>query len=238
MKNNFQYFAFVGILLLAISCKKAEEPVQPTQEPQIIDFGALYAGWPEGFNTGTKTSYTSGNITFGTGSWNLNDAVLGNTKSDRKNGAQSVRIQNTGTLTMNFDVSSGAGVVTVLHAKYSSESNSTWGLYYSVNSGSTWTQTGSTITTSSTTLNTASFTVNLTGTIRFQVKKLSGGRLNIDDITINDYVISSSTPTRDDNMAFGNPSGAIANVGAPDNYLMVKTQFALAYNNSQEHQPG
>jgi endonuclease G len=34
-------------------------------------------------------------------------------------------------------------------------------------------------------------------------------------------------------MAFGNPSGAIANIGAPNNYLMVKTQFALAYNNSR-----
>lgn len=233
MKKYLQLIAFGGLIFLASSCKKEDQNVQPTQNQPIIDFGAIYSGWPEGFNSGTKTSYTSGNVSFGTGSWNLNDALLGKSTSDRKNGAQSVRIQNTGTLGMNFNLSNGAATVTVLHAKYGSEANSTWGLFYSVNSGSTWVQTGSTITTSSTALSTASFNVNITGTIRFQVRKLSGGRLNIDDITVNDNVPAGSSPTRDDNMAFGNPSGAITSVGAPDNYLMVKTQYALAYNNSR-----
>ena len=121
MKKFVHLFALGGLMLFAASCKKSEENVQPVQEPQIIDFGGIYAGWPEGFNSGTKTSYTSGNVTFGTGSWNLNDALLGKSTSDRKNGAQSVRIQNTGTLTMNFDVINGAAAVTVLHAKYASE---------------------------------------------------------------------------------------------------------------------
>lgn len=233
MKNYFQFLALSGLLLFAAACQKSENFVEPASTASPVLFGAVYSGWPEGFNSGTKTSYTSGNVTFGTGSWNLNDALLGTSSADRKNGAQSVRIQNTGTLTMNFDVLKGAAVVTVLHAKYSSEANSTWGLFYSTNSGSTWTQTGSTISTTSTTLSTANFNVNLTGTIRFQVRKLSGGRLNIDDITLNDNVVSGATPTRDDNMAFGNPSGALANVGSPNNYLMVKTQFALSYNNSR-----
>jgi len=233
MKKYFHFLALSGLILFAASCKKAEETVQPVQEPQNVDFGAIYSGWPEGFNTGTKTSYTSGNVTFGTGSWNLTDAILGTSSNDRKNGAQSVRIQNSGTLTMNFNLSNGAATVTVLHAKFASEANSTWGLFYSTSNGSTWIQTGSNISTTSTTLATASFNVNITGTIRFRVRKLSGGRLNIDDITINDNVVSGATPTRDDNMAFGNPSGAITNIGNPNNYLMVKPQFALAYNNSR-----
>lgn len=233
MKNYFHLIALIGLSLFTGSCQKSENLVEPENQPSPVIFGAVYSGWPEGFNTGTKTSYTSGNVTFGTGSWNLTDAVLGSSSSDRKNGAQSVRIQNTGTLTMNFNVANGAAAVTILHAKYGSEANSTWGLFYSTNSGSTWTQTGSNISTTSTSLNTASFNVNITGTIRFQVRKLSGGRLNIDNITLNDNVITGSTPTRDDNMAFGNPSGAVANVGAPNNYLMVKPQFALAYNNGR-----
>jgi len=233
MKSTFLFLSLTGLLISFTSCKKSEEKITPTNEPQIIDFGGLYAGWPEGFNTGSKTSYTSGNVSFTTGSWNLNDAVIGTSTSDRKNGTQSVRIQNTGTLTMNFNVLNGASTVTILHGKYGTDANSTWGLYYSTNNGTTWTQTGTTTTTSSTTLAQASFAVNLTGTIRFQVKKLSGGKLNIDDITINDNIATSATPTRDDNMAMGNPSGALANVGAPNNYLMVKTQFALAYNNSR-----
>jgi len=233
MKNYFHFLALGGLLLFAASCKKAEDNVQPVQEPQIIDFGAVYAGWPEGFNTGTKTSFASGNVTFGTGSWNLTDAILGTSNSDRKNGAQSVRIQNTGTLTMNFNLNNGAALVSVRHARFGSDGNSTWGLFYSTNSGSSWIQAGNTITTSSTTLNTANFTLSLTGAVRFQVRKLSGGRLNIDDVRVEDNIITTTTPTRDDNMAFGNPSGAIANIGAPDNYLMVKPQFALAYNNSR-----
>ncbi|MCU0325547.1 MAG: DNA/RNA non-specific endonuclease [Spirosomaceae bacterium] len=41
---------------------------------------------------------------------------------------------------------------------------------------------------------------------------------------------NNTNPTRDDNMALGNPSGA---GGDEDNYLMNKTQFMLSYNNSR-----
>jgi endonuclease G len=103
-------------------------------------------------------------------------------------------------------------------------------LWYSTNGGSSWTQTGGTITTSSTTLNTAAFNMNLSGNVRFQLRKLSGGRLNIDDFSINDN--GSQSASRDDNMGMGNPSGATTNVANSNNYLMTKTQYALAYNNS------
>jgi len=43
---------------------------------------------------------------------------------------------------------------------------------------------------------------------------------------------ASLAATRDDNLAMGNPSNATATVGAPDNYLLVKPQYALSYNNS------
>ncbi|GAB2585908.1 DNA/RNA non-specific endonuclease [Spirosoma areae] len=38
----------------------------------------------------------------------------------------------------------------------------------------------------------------------------------------------STTPTRDDNLALGNPSGASSN--DPNNYLMVKSGYALSYS--------
>jgi endonuclease G len=41
------------------------------------------------------------------------------------------------------------------------------------------------------------------------------------------------TATRDDNMAMGNPSGALADGSNPNNYLMVKPQYTLSYNNSR-----
>ena len=44
---------------------------------------------------------------------------------------------------------------------------------------------------------------------------------------------SYSTPIRDNNMALGNPSNAIADRLNMNNYLMIKPQYALSYNNSK-----
>jgi endonuclease G len=41
------------------------------------------------------------------------------------------------------------------------------------------------------------------------------------------------TATRDAHLALGNPSGAVPSVVVPDNYLLVKSQYVLAYDNSR-----
>ncbi len=197
---------------------------------------AVYSGFPETFESGTKAAYADATVTLTTGVWDLNDALVGSTTSDRKNGSKSVRMQNTGTVTMNFNQTNGATQVTIVHGVYGTDASSTWGLWYSTNSGSTWTQTGSNVTTSSTTLATATFTMTVSGNVRFQLRKLSGGRLNIDDFTITDNSGTGGgggTATRDNNMALGNPSGATTVVSNANNYLMVKSQYTLSYNNSK-----
>jgi hypothetical protein len=152
----------------------------------------------EDFEVGTtspKTAYdvspagsSSGdNVTLQGNSWNMYDALIGNLSGDLKNGSWAGRIRNTGKITMLFDVTTGIGTVTIKHGTYGSDGASTWGLWYSINGGSTWTQSGSNITTT-TTLQTQSFTINVTGNARLEIRKLSGGtnRIDIDDITIND----------------------------------------------------
>ncbi|HJV47985.1 MAG TPA: Ig-like domain-containing protein [Geothrix sp.] len=143
----------------------------------------------ESFDTGTKTSYTAGPVTLSTGTWTLTDALLGSSTSDAKNGAQSVRVRNSGKVTMGFDFATGAQTVSVKHAKFGTDASSTWGLWYSTDGGSTWIQAGNLVTTSSTTLAAASFTVNVTGTIRFEIRKTDGtsNRVNFDDFTIAGY---------------------------------------------------
>lgn len=230
MKNIYTTLIFSAVLALS-SCKKTEQDAANPSQSESTFLGAVYTSWPEGFESGTKTSYASANVALATGSWNLTDALIGTGTTDRKIGTRSVRIQNTGTVTMNFDLSNGADTVSVYHGVFSTDASSTWALFASTNGGSTWAQTGSTITTSSTSLSEAVFVMSFTGNVRFQLRKLSGGRLNLDEIRISDNL--SNSPTRDDNMALGNPSGAIANVGSPNNYLMVKPQYALAYNNSR-----
>jgi len=44
---------------------------------------------------------------------------------------------------------------------------------------------------------------------------------------------ATTSPTRDNNLAMGNPSKAITSTSTPNNYLLVKTQYALSYNNSK-----
>lgn len=193
----------------------------------------------EGFEAGGKSAYAAANVTLGTGSWYLDDALTGNTTSDRKTGSWSARVRETGRIRMNFNVAS-AGTVSIQHAKYGSDGTSTWELWKSTNSGSSWTKVGSTVTTSSTSLTAASFTVNNAGAIRFEIRKISGGanRINFDNISITDYVGSTPTPTAtatpppssNVNLTMGNPSGATTSIGQPTNYLMEKPQYVLSYN--------
>ncbi|MGC4027177.1 MAG: DNA/RNA non-specific endonuclease [Mesorhizobium sp.] len=191
----------------------------------------------EPFENGSKTSYAAASVALETGSWTLDDALIGTSTSDRKNGTKAVRLQQTGKATMLFNLTNGASTVTVKHAVYGSDGTSTWELWKSANSGSTWTKVGSTVTTSSTTLASASFTVNQTGTIRFEIRKISGGtyRLNIDDIAVTDYTTSGggSGGTLSEHITLGNPSGAITDTGSYSNYLLVKSQYAMSYSRDE-----
>ncbi|HMG20941.1 MAG TPA: hypothetical protein VK607_06475, partial [Kofleriaceae bacterium] len=142
----------------------------------------------EGFEAGTKTAYAAANVTLGSGSWNLSDALIGTLTTDVKTGAQSGRIRNSGRITMLFDRTAGAGTVTIHHASFGSDASGTWALFSSQNQGGTWTQVGASRSTTAGAFSTATFTVNLTGNIRFEIRKLDGGsnRINIDDIAITD----------------------------------------------------
>ncbi len=143
----------------------------------------------EDFETGSKGSYAAGDVTLNSGVWNFNDALIGTAASDAKNGLQSARVRNSGKLTMKFDHATGASTVTVKHAKYGSDASGTWQLWYSVNGGTSYTQAGAAVTSSTTTLQTATFTINISGNIRFEVRKTDAGtnRINFDDFSINDY---------------------------------------------------
>ena len=199
MRMNFSVRYLVAPLLgaaaLFAGCSKSElTPAAPTAA--VVAQNVAAPGFPEGFETGTKTAYTTGSVTLGSGSWTLNDALLGNTTSDPKTGAQSARVRNSGSLSMNFDLTGGAGVVTVAHAKYGTDAATTWELWASANSGSSYAKVGSTITTSSTSLSTASFTVNLAGNVRLQVRKTDGStdRVNFDNITVESYSGGTTLP--------------------------------------------
>ncbi len=244
MKQIKQYLAItiIGLLVLSACSKENTSPTLTNtpnttkQNPSGTSTLAITSGFPENFESGTKTAYAAAAISLSSGSWNLDDALIGNTSSDPKNGTKSVRIRNTGKLTMQFNATTGASSVTIQHAKYGTDANSTWELWMSTNSGTSYSKVGSTITTSATTLQTATFTISVTGNVRFEIRKISGGtnRINIDDFVINDNSGGGTGGGVDgDHMAMGNPSGATNVISNENNYLMTKTQYILSYNRSR-----
>jgi endonuclease G, mitochondrial len=194
---------------------------------------ATMAPLSEGFEAGGKISYAAANVTLGSGSWHMDDALTGNLSTDRKTGAYSARIRNTGLVHMNFN-KTGAGTVSIQHAVFGTDGPSTWQLWSSTNNGSTWTQVGPTVSTSSTTLQTATFTVNNANAIRFEIRKVSGGanRINLDNVQIGDFSSPTPTPTPipSEHLTMGNPSNAVTNVLQPNNYLMEKQQYSMSYS--------
>ena len=184
----------------------------------------------EGFETGTKTSYATADVQLSTGLWTLNDALIGNLTTDRKTGAASARIRNTGSLTMVFDLS-GAGTVSLQHAVFGTDGSSTWELWKSTDGGNFYSKVGTTVTSSTTSLTTATFTVNVTGTIRFSIRKTSGGtnRINIDNITISP-ASGGGGQGGGEHLTMGNPSNAAVDINQPTNYLLDKPQYAVSYN--------
>lgn len=154
----------------------------------------------ETFEPGTKNSYTNGNDLCNLGNWNLNGALIGNSASDAKNGLKSARIQSTGSITMLFDKPNGLGTVSISHALFNGDAPTTWRMDVSDDGGATFVAYQSPVqNTNSPVLSTVSFTPNITGNlIRIRIVKLSGGassRLNIDDITLGDYVSTNTVTT-------------------------------------------
>ncbi|WP_254448756.1 hydrolase [Spirosoma rhododendri] len=198
---NVKKWGLIGLsaAALLVGCHSLNDLTPDAGQP--LTTGAARAAavsLSEGFEVGSsspKTAYdvsptgsaSGDNVTLNSGSWNLYDALIGNLSGDLKAGSWSGRIRNTGKITMLFDVTSGISTVSLKHGTYSGDAASQWGLFYSTNSGSSWTQSGASVTTGSS-IQTQTFTLNVSGSVRLEIRKLSGGssRINIDDIVIND----------------------------------------------------
>ncbi len=225
------------LLFLVLSCNDdVLEPLQPLQEANASSGRiSLQSELPdESFESGNKSGYAAANVSFSAGSWYFSDALIGNLSSDRKRGSQAVRVRNSGHITMNYDLS-GATTIRVLHALYGSDSPSSWQLWMSTNSGSSFSRVGSTVLTSSTSLRAATFSVSVSGTVRFQIRKTTGGsdRINFDDFQVTSSASNGRSPGDDSHLLFGNPGNATSNTSNSTNYLMNKTYYALSYNRSK-----
>jgi endonuclease G len=258
MKNRI-LLLFVVLLLIIAGCSKKETSI-PTQPGKPVITAPTPYTITENFENGSKTAYAAANVTLSTGSWNFNDALIGNLAADLKDGNKSVRIR-TGDIAMNFDIK-GLTTLYIKHGKYGTDPASAWQLEMSTDSGTTYTQVGTDIAENNTALVTDSFKVSITGKVRFEIKKTGTARINIDDITFkgtgdpgitvgapdtggSDTTGTSNSATPRDviagadappasgdnsNLLFGNPSSAQTTVAMMDNYLIDQKYYTESYN--------
>lgn len=254
IKNVFLYGS---LALVLASCSKQTTPDVTTPPPAPKVYSVT-----EDFENSTKTGYAAGNITSPTGSWNLDDALVGNLPADLKNGTKSIRLR-TGKVTMNFDVN-GLTMLYIKHGKYGTDAASTWQLMMSTDGGKTYTKVGDDIAENNTTLKLDSFKVTATAAVRFQIQKTGTARVNIDDITFKgtgDPGFTAGTPPDtnpvdtagngnaaiprgitagpDIQPASGDNSNALfgnpsgANAVLPDNFLLDQKYYVESYSSSR-----
>ena len=173
-------FLYAGLVFAITACSKTTLPIHPvTPKPEPVPYLIT-----EDFESGTKGSYAAADVTLSTGSWNLDNTLIGNLAADQKNGSKSIRMK-TGKLTMNFDIQ-GLTMLYISHAKYGTDPNSTWKLLYSTDGGATYTQLGQDILETNTKLVVDSFQIQPASHIRFQIQNIgstASARINLDDIS-------------------------------------------------------
>lgn len=215
----------------------------------------------EAFEQGQKGSYAPATINLTTGAWQFDQALIGTSAADLKNGSKSVRLKS-GSISMSFDLSDVSAVY-ISYGIYGQDAPSSWKLLVSLDGGLHYSQVGQTVQANSRKLITDTIKLRPFFKMRFRLESkgsTAGARLNIDDFTfvksqspekttVFDSTISTTTrltgKTRgiiygsdiqpekgdDSNMLFGNPSKASATT--PENYFLDLKYYTQSYSRSR-----
>lgn len=254
LKKNHDTAFLLGCSLLLNACV-SYVPNTTTNTPPVVTSSAakikVAANFPEGFDDASKNKYEGGNIAVSSGQWYLENAMMGSADNDIKHGTKSIRIKESGKVSMAFDMPTGIQQIKFNYAVYQLDQSVNFEVYLSKNQGNSWTRIYSTTATNKV-LKEANIIVNTTEASRIEIRKTDGtsNRLNIDDLSIVTYQTSTYNPpsptpnptpnqnkknvaTRDNHLTLGNPSGAVKNTSYEDNYLMEKQAYTLSYNRNK-----
>lgn len=159
-----------------------------SQAQYIVDF--------EG--TGEESAaYPAETVSLSGLNWTVGPEVqIGTASNDFKNGSRSARLRGRdgSVLTMIQDKSNGIGTISFVYRSYGSDTDQQpWAVEYSTDQGISWIQAGS-VFTATANVQTFQETINVSGNIRLRIRLtstpgISGDRrVNVDDITITDYI--------------------------------------------------
>lgn len=137
----------------------------------------------EDFESGMKGSYSNADLDLNTGSWNLNNALIGSSAADLKNGLRSIRMK-TGSIGMNFDLEN-IHQIYISHGLYGQDPTSTWKLMVSLDGGKHYSQVENSIQEKNRALVTDTFSLKPFYKMRIRIENTgsnAAARINIDDI--------------------------------------------------------
>jgi len=232
--------------LTAAGCKKDNKNLpgdqgNPTDTTHTVTPPKPYS-ITEDFEVGAKAGYAAGDVTTITGTWNLDDGLLGADPKDAKNGTKAIRLRGSATAggiaTMKYDVKhltsiSIKSALTNFADKARPATGVTppylkgnWELQESKDGGKTFAKIGGTVK-CDTVLTATVFAITDTVPVRFRIvntSDLNGSnrvRINIDDVVFNgtgDPGIVAGTPDTNpvDTVGTSTPAGARAVVIGPD----------------------
>jgi hypothetical protein len=163
------------------------------------------------FDDASKVSYASDAITLGGLNWNMTDALIGADGNDFKNGAKSARLRgyDTSSMTMLEDKTTGLGTLSFQYRQYGNDPQIDWIVEYSANAGGVWHPAGRFR--AGAEAMTFSAEINVSGDVRIRIRTNAFGtsnkRVNIDDITLTDYVTCAKSEPPAHEPQFGLAAG-------------------------------
>gem|GEM_PF-3454005 len=141
----------------------------------------------EDFEGNKKSSYSSSDITFKSGTWHLEDAIIGSNNPYAQPNNSAIRIRNNGTLRMEFDIETKKDLLIEITASiHKGDKHSNWGLYASTDKGISYQRLFLIRDTDSFERKSFRLLPINKKAVRFEVRKLSGGpnQINFDDFAI------------------------------------------------------
>ena len=172
----------------------------------------------EDFEMGVLDGYYADSIiSLESGNWHFVKAAIGTQVDDKKRGGRSARIQKGGFIAMDFDKPQGIEKISIYHANYRQDLGGKFMVQYSTDHGHNFHSLGVVTCNSNGTMQKTSFDVYVQGPVRIVINAINGNRINIDDIAINDFILTTWTGYAD--TVWSNHNNW--DFGVPDTYLNV-----------------
>jgi endonuclease G len=156
MKTHFQSLfknltIFIASSWLFYSCVSVYTPNNTntntnTNTNKTTNVVKVVSNFPENFDQVSKNKYETATITTNSGDWYFENAMMGSTDNDVKNGAKAIRIKEDGLVRFDTDLTSGIYQIKLKAGLYQSDKTAAFEVRISTNRGNTWNKIGNTIT--------------------------------------------------------------------------------------------